>query len=520
MQTKTPRMKNISKTILLASIAATALNMGAVCEASNSIKVPRCQSEDTEKIVTPQYWEKWTPEVRKKIDADIEKNRKADAVVNLGEAAPGGDVKVEQLKHDFIFGAHIFNFNQLGAHEYNERYKRAYGELFNSATVPFYWSDFETQPGRPRFVEEYRDTEEFWNKCKNPKDQRHWRRPATDPIVEFCNKKGIRAHGHPLVWTGFFAWWIYLEEIPKEKLALYRKVNRDKKPGVYPFQKLTQEQAEEMFGSVGETIREITERRFKQIAQRYGNKIQSWDVVNESQKDYIAGVLIPGTRVTRSHIGLLQGDYAFHAFNAAQKYLPTDVALNINDYICAEKYAEQIAELEKRGARIDIAGVQEHVFNYREPKKIMAGESFISPEALLKRLNDTAKSGHKIHISEVTITGNDDSPKSRARQALYAENQYRLWFSYPNVMGITWWNTVDDCGMKNEPSHSGIFTRDMQTKPVYHVLDNLINKEWKTNLTVKPDSDGKISFRGFRGTYKISWKDKYGRDRQMLYHLK
>ena len=167
-----------------------------------------------------------------------------------------------------------------------------------------------------------------------------------------------------------------------------------------------------------------------------------------------------------------------------------------------------------------IAGVQEHVFNYREPKKIMAGESFISPEALLKRLNDTAKSGHKIHISEVTITGNDDSPKSRARQALYAENQYRLWFSYPNVMGITWWNTVDDCGMKNEPSHSGIFTRDMQPKPVYHVLDNLINKEWKTNLTVKPDSDGKISFRGFRGTYKISWKDKYGRDRQMLYHLK
>ena len=132
MQTKTPRMKNISKTILLASIAATALNMGAVCEASNSIKIPRCQSEDTEKIVTPQYWEKWTPEVRKKIDADIEKNRKADAVVNLGEAAPGGDVKVEQLKHDFIFGAHIFNFNQLGAYEYNERYKRAYGELFSA----------------------------------------------------------------------------------------------------------------------------------------------------------------------------------------------------------------------------------------------------------------------------------------------------------------------------------------------------------------------------------------------------
>jgi len=28
----------------------------------------------------------------------------------------------------------------------------------------------------------------------------HWRRPATDPIVDFCIAKGIAIHGHPLVW--------------------------------------------------------------------------------------------------------------------------------------------------------------------------------------------------------------------------------------------------------------------------------------------------------------------------------
>ena len=508
-------MKLLKKTSF--AIAAFAAASAAL---AGTQKFPRSEAEDTDKLMSKEYWAIWNPEVQKKIDAEIEKNRKADAVVNLGEAAPGGDVKVEQIKHDFIFGAHIFNFNQLGAHEYNERYKRAYGELFNSATVPFYWSDFETQPGRPRFVEEYRDTEEFWNKCKNPKDQRHWRRPATDPIVEFCNKKGIRAHGHPLVWTGYFAWWIYLEEIPKEKLALYRKVNRDKKPGVYPFQKLTQEQAEEMFGSVGETIREITERRFKQIAQRYGNKIQSWDVVNESQKDYIAGVLIPGTRVTRSHIGLLQGDYAFHAFNAAQKYLPTDVALNINDYICAEKYAEQIAELEKRGARIDIAGMQMHLFNPKESANIAAGKKVQPPDPVLGSMNRVAKTGLPIHMSEITITAPGTTKRDWDIQAVIAQNLYRAWFSHPNAMGITWWNVVDDCGAPGEPSYSGIFTRDMQPKSAYYALNNLINNEWKTKLTVKPDDSGKISFRGFKGTYKISWKDKYGRDREMLYHLK
>ena len=515
-------MKPLAALALLSAAALVSPFARQYALAEAEIKIPKSREDDARKIVSPEYWDEWTPELRRKMDADIEKYRKADAVINLGEPAAGGDVKVEQIKHDFIFGAHIFNFNQLGTPERNKKYRDLYGSLFNSATIGFYWSDFETQPGRPRFAEEYWDTEEWWNNCKNPQEQRHWRRPATDPVVEFCNKKGIRAHGHPLVWTGFFSWWIYLEEIPKEKLELYRKINLPKKknPKLKPFWDLAQEDAEKMFADVGEKIAELSERRAMQIARRYGDRVQSWDVVNEAQKDYIRGVLIPGTKVARSHIGLMQGDYAFHAFNIAQKYFPTGAVLNINDYICGEKYAEQIKGLQKRGARIDVAGVQEHVFNYPEPKKIMSGEKFISPGDLRKRLDAAAKTGLKIHVSEVTITGDDDSPESRARQALYAENQYRLWFSHPNAMGITWWNVVDGCGMRGEPSYSGIFTRDMRPKPAFYALDNLINKEWKTNLTVKPDAGGKISFRGFRGTYKISWKDKYGRDRQMLYHLK
>ena len=494
----------------------------SAARAEAEIKIPESREGDQHRIVPPEYWDEWSPEALKRIGDDIEKNRKADAVVNLGEPAAGCDVKVEQLKHDFVFGAHIFNFNQLGSPELNKKYRDLYGTLFNSATIGFYWSDFETSPGRPRFKEEYRDTEEFWNRCKNPQDQPHWRRPAADPVVEFCNRRGIRAHGHPLVWTGFFPWWICLEEIPKEKLELYRKINLPKKknPKLNPFWELTQEEAEKMFADVGEKIAELTERRIRQIAQRYGNRVQSWDVVNEAQKDYARGALIPGTKVARSHIGLMQGDYAMHAFAAAQKYLPADAVLNINDYICGEKYAEQMEGLQRRGARIDVAGVQEHVFNYPDHKKIMSGEKFIPPGELRKRLDAAARTGLKIHVSEVTVTGNDDSPESRARQALYAKNQYRLWFSHPNAMGITWWNVVDGCGIRGEPSYSGIFTRDMKPKPAFYALDSLINKEWKTNIAVKPGADGKISFRGFRGIYRISWKDKYGRDREMLYHLK
>ena len=87
-------------------------------------------------------------------------------------------------------------------------------------------------------------------------------------------------------------------------------------------------------------------------------------------------------------------------------------------------------------------------------------------------------------------------------------------------MGITWWNVVDGCGAKNEPTVSGLFRRDMTAKPSYHALNQLINSEWKTNTTVKADENGKVQFRGFKGKYRITYKDKRGKTRTMEYELK
>ena len=75
------------------------------------------------------------------------------------------------------------------------------------------------------------------------------------------------------------------------------------------------------------------------------------------------------------------------------------------------------------------------------------------------------------------------------------------------MMGITWWNVVDDCGAPAEPSVSGIFSRDMQPKPAYFALNDLINNQWRTNTTVRADKDGLVQFRGFRGTYRLTWLD-------------
>ena len=96
---------------------------------------------------------------------------------------------------------------------------------------------------------------------------------------------------------------------------------------------------------------------------------------------------------------------------------------------------------------------------------------------------------------------------------------YRLWFSHPCVRGITWWNLVDGGAAPGEPSYSGLFDKDMNPKPSYEVLDSLINHEWRTRLVMKAPKDGCVNFRGFKGNYKITYKNRKGKMQSVEYRL-
>ena len=67
------------------------------------------------------YRKLWNDAVNAGIDERIERHRKADATA---EGFPAGaEVKVEQVSHDFQFGSHIFNFDQLINREWKTRLK-------------------------------------------------------------------------------------------------------------------------------------------------------------------------------------------------------------------------------------------------------------------------------------------------------------------------------------------------------------------------------------------------------------
>ena len=490
------------------------------------------------------YWKIWNDDVQAKIDADIEKYRKADASVEV--AAPdGAEVKVEQVGHAFFFGAHIFNFNQLGKTEWNDRYKELYGTLFNSATVAFYWKTLERHPYAPRFEERYEDTEGFWNGCPDPKRQPHWRRPAPDPVISFLKTRGCRIHGHPLCW-GNNAWqtpsWIWDEFCPKaEKEALeaasgvvlpphdwrlpmgVKEFGRDEgsAKGVKSwadgwrriFEKLSEDEVAMLCPTYFANLNRFTFERVRQIAARYGARVDSWDVCNESSPDF-AGKSATGKPFQRSRrYGITAGDLCYNAFRTAQECLPKTAWLNINDYSMTEDYVAQIKDLEASGCRIDVVGSQMHLFNPKESANIMegGGPEHLRPEKVSERFAMLSKAGKPIHLSEITITAPDMSPRGQMVQAIIMRNLYRAWFAVEKMNGITWWNVVDDCGAPGEPSISGLFTRDMRPKTAYFAMDDLVNREWKTRLTVMA-AGGKVAFRGFRGRYRLAWKGADGKE--------
>ena len=499
--------------------------------------------------MSEEYWKIWNDDVQKKIDADIEKYRKADGAFALEGVPDGAEVTVEQLTHAFFFGAHIFNYGQLGKKEWNDRYKELYGTLFNSATVAFYWRTLEPYPYAPRFEERYEDTENFWNSCPQPKEQPHWRRPAVDPVIDFLRGRGCRIHGHPLVW-GNTSWqrptWIWDSFCPEsEKRALEERTGvripsanwrlpvgvRDFESGgewnaawnkVYKM--LSEEEIAAIVPTYIKAYNHFLEKRIRDIAERYGSRVDSWDVVNESATDYHRWQdekAVRGTPCQKSVYGLMPGDYTYKGFQWAAKYMPKTAWLNLNDYNMAPYFFKQAKDLEANGCRVDVVGSQMHLFNPAESVNIALGKGpeHLRPEGIAARFELLSNAGKPIHLSEITITAPDMSPKGQMIQAIIMRNCYRAWFSVEKMNGITWWNVVDDCGAPGEPSISGLFTRDMRPKTAYFAMDDLVNREWKTQTTAKA-SGGKVSFRGFRGRYRLTWKGADGTEQTKLVELK
>ena len=326
--------------------------------------------------------------------------------------------------------------------------------------MPFYWRTLEPEQGKPRYT------------ADSPYE---YRRPPTDPVVAYMESRGVNINGHAIIYG--MRRWAHPTWMPEDRKAM-----------------------EPLF-----------EKHVKELAERYAGRVQRWDVVNES--------------IDQANRGLMPDDYTFKTFVWADKYFPSTVRFNSNDNnIYAglnmhRRYVEIVRNLIDRGARVDYVGVQMHIYSPKMATDIANGADILTPAANRQALDCVSDAERPIHVSEVTVCAPDGTETGLAIQAEITRNLYRLWFSHPSVMGITWWNMVDGGAAPGEPSFSGLYDKEMDPKPAYEALDRLVNHEWRTRLNVTAEAGKPVAFRGFKGRYRVAYTDASGVARSAEFHL-
>jgi GH35 family endo-1,4-beta-xylanase len=178
------------------------------------------------------------------------------------------------------------------------------------------------------------------------------------------------------------------------------------------------------------------------------------------------------------------------------------------------EYEALVKGLLQQHVRIEGIGIQFHVYNRGA---MLSGKSLppAQVQAVYERLG---RLGLPLYITEITVpSSGTDGPEL---QAAIVANLYRLWFSTPQMAGVTWWNLGDGTAFQEKnQALGGLLDKEMNLKPAYRALDRLINQEWKTTLTLSTDAAGEARFRGFHGKYSIKLATG-GATREYAFELK
>ena len=128
-------------------------------------------------------------------------------------------------------------------------------------------------------------------------------------------------------------------------------------------------------------------------------------------------------------------------------------------------------------------------------------------------LDQYGKLGKPLQITEVTIPAYSWEEEDEQIQAELLRQLYRIWFSHEHMEAIIYWNLVDgyaafapqgDMTSGENYYHGGLLRFDLSEKPAFRMLKDLIHKEWHTTASCDSNADGKASFKGFYGEYKLT----------------
>ena len=399
---------------------------------------------------------------------NIEKYRKGSIKLSFkdekGNPILCESIKIKQISHEFKFGANLFMLDELETDEKNQAYKDYFKNVFNMATLPFYWNSLEEEKGQLRY---------------DKNSYKFYRRPPIDLCMEFCEKNGIEPREHALAYEHHFPAWLKDSSIEEIKSAL--------------------------------------EVRYKQIADRYAKRIPTIEVTNEMLWGH-------NDCVTPFYN---DPSYINWCFEKAEKYFPHN-QLVVNEYTDAfwgdncrttDRYYAYTEAAILKGARIDAIGAQYHIFESRE-REMEKSSYLYNPRELYNHMDMYSNLVNALQVTEITIPAYSNNKEDEEIQAELIKYLYTVWFSHPAMEQIVYWNLVDGYAYVANPTpekirnsqgnmslgenvfYGGLLNFDLTPKPAYRMLDNLINKVWSTEICDEI-AESEYEFRGFYGKYEI-----------------
>ena len=370
-------------------------------------------------------------------------------------------VTVEQRRHAFSFGNIAFDLLRLiagpdpegmghvegfggSSHLDLDRFSGLFLNLFNTATLPFYWGRYEPARGH--------------TDVRRLTATAHW-----------LADRGVTVKGHPLLWHTVQPAWLLdlgLDEVERLQRA-----------------------------------------RIRDLVSGFAGVIDTWDAINEAVIMPVfrnGDNAITRLAFARGRIFMVRMAFEeARAANPAAVLVLNDFDLSSAYECLVEGVLDAGIPIDGIGLQSHM-----HQGYRGEEYMRDALDRFARFGLPLHMTETSLVSGHLMpseitDLNDYRIPEWPTTPEGEARQADEIVRHYRSLVEHPAVQSINYWGLTDDGAWLGAPI--GLVRSDGSRKPSYDALEALVKGEWWLRPTdVRTDEAGRLGVRAFFGDYQVS----------------
>lgn len=286
-----------------------------------------------------------------------------------------------------------------------------------------------------------------------------YKEPYTGNLVRWAAENGLKKKLHALIWHELCPDWVTDENVEEEYI---RRINH-------------------LMTMHGEDFDFLDLANETTVNDRFDNPVSRW-----IRRKGPIEMMKFGTELVRAHkkdAKLLFGDWNVHG----------------------EDYFGFLRQMREADVDIDILGMQSHMHR-----------DLWTQEETLRVMDRAAEFGWPIHFPECSICSGkpigqmsygagainqfSETEEDLYWQADFASDFYTLVFSHPAVEALSWFDFTEHRWL-NAPA--GVVDDDLNPKPVYGALYDLIHRQWHSDADLRTGADGGCNARVFCGNYDV-----------------